>query len=278
MREPWEGPLGRRWAERPDAMDATFDRYGLAAIERLDPRPGEKVLDVGCGCGATSLELGRRVAPGGQVRGIDISSDLVDRARQRIGAAALDADVRVDVADASAVPLDGSYDALFSRFGVMFFEEPVDAFSHLRTGLRPGGRLAFVCWQARDQNPWMTVPMMAAAAVMDVPPPPGPREPGGAAFAEPEYVRDILDRSGFTDLGVSPFTTEAPLPGGRDARDVIDTLFAVFPPLFAAAGRADADTVARATDAIVAAIEPYRRDDGYYLPGSAWIVTAVNPG
>jgi ubiquinone/menaquinone biosynthesis C-methylase UbiE len=164
-------------------MDATFDRYGLAAIERLDPRPGEKVLDVGCGCGATSLELGRRVAPGGQVRGIDISSDMVDRARQRIGAAALDADVRVDVADASAVPLDGSYDALFSRFGVMFFEEPVDAFSHLRTGLRPGGRLAFVCWQARDQNPWMTVPMMAAAAVMDVPPPPGPREPGGAAFA-----------------------------------------------------------------------------------------------
>lgn len=258
-------------------MDASFQRYGLAAIARLDARSGEKVLDVGCGCGATSLELARRVAPDGQVHGVDISPDMVDRARERVRAAGLDAHVRLDVADASAVTLDGSYDALFSRFGVMFFEAPVDAFSNLRTALRPGGRLTFVCWQARDENPWMTVPIGAAAAVMDVPLPPGPREPGGAAFAEPDYVQGILDGSGFAGVEVAPFTTDTPLPGGNDAREVTETLFSVFPPLFAAAGTTDADTRNRAADAIVAAIEPYRRDDGFYLPGSAWIVSAVNP-
>src|SRR5262249_6517301 len=149
----------------------------------------ERVLDVGCGTGQTSIELARRAGPGGAVTGIDISAPMLARARARAADAGARTVTFLD-ADAQTHRFDpASLDVCFSRFGIMFFAAPDAAFANLRSALRPAGRLAFVCWQSMRDNPWMLVPLMAAAAHITLPPPPAPDAPGPFSFADADRVR-----------------------------------------------------------------------------------------
>src|SRR5207248_9215027 len=153
----WNGQSGERWVAHQARVDAGLAVFGQAAIEAAAPATGESVLDVGCGAGASSLALGARVGAGGQVLGVDISEPLIGRAR---ALAPQDTPVLFRVADASSAELpEGAFDILFSRFGVMFFDDPTAAFAHMRHALKPRGRVAFVCWRGAAEHDRVRLPM-----------------------------------------------------------------------------------------------------------------------
>ena len=196
----WNDATGRRWLERHEAVDRQLAPFGRRAMDRADIGASQHVLDVGCGCGETTLELARRVGAGGFVTGIDISRQLIERARQLAGESRL-ANIRFEEADAQTFPFPPqSFDVVFSRFGIMFFDDPDAAFANLRAALRPGGRLSFVCWPAPHENQFITIPIAAATRHITLPEPGDPDAPGPFALANPERVRRILSRAGFSDI------------------------------------------------------------------------------
>ncbi|PCC67002.1 SAM-dependent methyltransferase [Nannocystis exedens] len=208
----WNGRVGEGWRVHQERLDDMMAAYGEAVLQAAAARPGERVLDVGCGAGATSLALARAVQPGGAVVGVDVSVPLLERARERAAAAGLDLEFRR--ADASVDDLGpGGYDLLCSRFGVMFFADPVAAFRHLRAAARPGGRLVFVCWRAAAENDWVVLPQRALQGIVPPQPPPEPSAPGPFSFGARERVQGILDAAGFRAVTIAPF--DAPLRFGR---------------------------------------------------------------
>jgi SAM-dependent methyltransferase len=241
-------------------------------MDRAEVAAGERVLDVGCGCGQTSLQLVGRVSPDGSVLGIDISGVMLDRARQRAREQG-EARVRFEHADAQTHALiPESFELVFSRFGVMFFADATAAFANLHQALVPGGRLAFVCWQGLDRNPWMRVPLAAAARHISLPEPPAPGAPGPFAFADTERVRGILEAAGFVDVGFEPQQGELWV-GGRGSLDqTVDFVLQMGPAGAAlrSAGETARPAVARS---VREALEPYASDEGVRMPAAAWIVT-----
>ncbi|MFM0008678.1 class I SAM-dependent methyltransferase, partial [Paraburkholderia dipogonis] len=160
----WNGQSGERWVAYQARLDAMMAVFGQAAIEAAAPATGERVLDIGCGAGASSLDLAARVGAGGHVLGVDISEPLIGRAR---ALAPQDTPVLFQVADASSTELpEGAFDILFSRFGVMFFDDPTAAFAHMRRALKPGARVAFVCWRGMAENDWVRLPMGAIKGIV----------------------------------------------------------------------------------------------------------------
>jgi ubiquinone/menaquinone biosynthesis C-methylase UbiE len=188
----WNGPVGVRWAARGDRSDYRLANIHRALMDFAAPKAGEDVLDIGCGCGASTLELAEAVKPG-RVTGVDISAPMLETARAQDGADA----VSFVLADASTYAFLQTYDLIFSRFGVMFFADPVTAFAHIREGLKPGGRLAFCAWCAQEENEWIVRPTEAAGFAL---PPVEPQAPGQFAFADGARVQDILKRAGFREV------------------------------------------------------------------------------
>jgi SAM-dependent methyltransferase len=193
------------WIELEHRMEEAGGLPGELAMDRLDLRPGQRVVDLGCGAGRTTAELASRVGPGGSVVGVDISAGMLAAARERaarLGAGNVDfvhADVQVhDLGEAR-------FDAAFSRFGVMFFADPVAAFANVRRALRSGAVLSFVCWQGLSANEWMLIPAAATATVTGaMPAMPGPGEPGPFSLADPERARAVLDAAGFGSVVITP--------------------------------------------------------------------------
>lgn len=199
--------LAPTWVEIEDQLERVSGPFGRMAMELLGPRPGQRVLDLGCGSGTTTVELATRVGPDGEVVGADIAPAMLARARERARATGV-GNVTFVEADLQVHDLgERSFDAAYSRFGVMFFADPAAAFANVRRALRPGGVLAFACWQDVTANEWMLVP---GAAVMSVtgtlPAVPGPGEPGPFSLADPERVRSLLSSVGFTAVEVEPHT------------------------------------------------------------------------
>jgi SAM-dependent methyltransferase len=270
----WNEQTGPKWVALQHRLDEQISPFGLAAMERAGVGRGERALDVGCGCGQTSLQLALRVGERGGVTGIDISAPMLARAAQRAREAGLSS-VRFEHADAQTHGFAaGSYDVAFSRFGVMFFADPPAAFANLRRGLAAGGRLAFVCWQGLERNPWMSVPLRAAARHVPLPAPPPPGTPGPFAFGDAERVRGILGQAGFRGIELEAVESEVWL-GGRGSLDeaVAFALEGVGPT--SALLREAAATAREAVRASVReALEPHATPDGVRMPASAWIATA----
>jgi len=196
----WNTGAGEIWAELQEQLDRQTEPLGREALRALAPQPGERILDIGCGCGQSTLQLAERVGPGGEVVGIDISRPMLEVARGRAVAVASD---RVEFLEVDAQTGDlgrGRFDAVYSRFGVMFFGDPAAAFANIRAALKAGGRMAFVCWRPMAENPLMRAPMQAAAPLLPPMPPPDPLAPGPFAFADPERVRRILTEAGFSGV------------------------------------------------------------------------------
>jgi SAM-dependent methyltransferase len=190
------------WAEvREPLEELQLAPLGRRALVALEPRPGESVLDIGCGGGETALDLAQAIAPDGRVVGVDLSAAVLAFARR---AAKGCERVQFVQADAQVFPFEpASFDAAFSRFGVMFFADPTAAFINIRRSLRPNGRLAFVCWRALQENLLDILPLRAASAHLPPQPLPDPDAPGPIAFANPERVRGILQRAGFREIEIN---------------------------------------------------------------------------
>jgi SAM-dependent methyltransferase len=267
----WNGELGRRWVERRRELEEMLAAFSRAALDAAAARTGERVLDVGCGCGASSLELAAAVGRGGHVLGIDVSRPMLQVARERGAGIAQLAFIE---ADAASARFGERFDLLFSRLGLMFFDAPAAALRHLRELLRPGGRLAGVCWRTPRDNPWAMMPLAAARRALGIEPPPrDPHAPGPFAFADGERLERLLRESGFDDIGLRRF--DAPVPIGASAAQAAANLLRVGPVsgLAREVGPQHEPAIAAAVER---ALRPLAAADGSVaLDGSVWVVKAV---
>ena len=267
----WNGPAGQRWTDRQRLQDVLLAPVSQILLERAAARPGERILDVGCGCGATSIALAQQVAPDGHVLGIDISAPMLARARE-VAPHGLPLDFVL--ADATVHPFDPvGFDLMASRFGVMFFADPVASFAHLRSALRPSGRVAFACWREPRDNPWMMTPLQAVYQHVPKIPQPGPDDPGPFAFASEERVHRILKGAGFSHVAMEPHTLSLDIAIGRGLDAAVDGALEIGPASRALEG-ASVELRAAAIAAIRDTLGPFVRGQSVPLAGSIWIVTA----
>ena len=266
----WNADAGEAWAALQEQLDAQLASHGSRAMEALAPAAGERIVDVGCGSGQTSLALGQAVGRSGAVMGLDVSRPLLDLARRRaaeFGAANVTF-AEADVQTYAFAPT--TFDAVFSRFGVMFFADPPAAFANIRRALKPGGRLAFVCWRTPAENIFMTLPYTAAAAQLPPAPPSEPGAPGPFAFADPARVRHILSSAGFRDIELAQYDRKI---GSGDLEQSLALSLKI--GLLGRAVREHPEKLVLVIDDVREALRPHVDADGVVrLASASWIVSA----
>jgi SAM-dependent methyltransferase len=269
MVEFWNTRGGNQWVREQIRYDAMLEPCGVRLLGAAALAAGEAVLDVGCGNGTTTLAATRLVSPTGRVVGVDLSAPMLDLARQR--AATEGSPARFMQADAQTVNFDEPFDAIISRFGVMFFDDPTAAFTNLGRALRAGGRICFVCWKDMFSNDWLCVPAMAAVAHVGMPEPEAPGAPGPFALADPDRIRELLGSAGFSEIAVEEATDS--LWMGIDADDVTSFMAADALGRRLLEGKEEAK-VAVALDAVRESLQTHVGTDGVRLNGQYWVVTA----
>lgn len=268
----WNGPTGQMWVTVDEENERHLSPFGDVALQVASATTGEKVLDVGCGCGATSLDLAKSVGETGEVAGIDVSGVMLQRAIER-SREANQSNVSFLQLDAQSAKLGSQHrDLVFSRFGVMFFADPVAAFANMHSTLRPGGRIVFVCWQVPKANPWMSLPNRAALDFFGLTPPPHDA-PGPFSLADPDQIRRILSGSGSSNIEIEGVSRQIRLAVGQGVdRWVHERLqMGLVGDLYRAA---DDATRTRARHLLAATVQPYEVDDGLEMNGAAWVVSA----
>ena len=271
----WNGEGGQRWVEQNRSVDELIRPIGVAVLDAATLHSGERAIDVGCGCGNQTLALAQRIGPGGQVLGVDVSEPMLALAREQAGAdPAPRAALEFLLADAAEHRFEqGATDLLYSRFGVMFFADPVPAFANMRTALRDGGRLAFCCWRAMKENELMLLPLRAALAHLPPPAPVPPDAPGPFAFADRERVLGILQAAGFRDAAVEPLDCALRYGAGLDAAEIARRLLDLGPAARLLAD-ASASIRTRVEEDLCRLIEPRQGAAGIGLMACCWRVTA----
>jgi SAM-dependent methyltransferase len=266
--EYWNSEVGERWTAMQAELDRVFAPLTAALLDGAAPRPGERMLDIGCGCGETALLAAGRLGPDGGVTAVDVSRPMLARARAR---PASGAPITWIEADAQTHPFAPDHDLALSRFGVMFFDDSRAAFATIRRGLRPGGRLAVLCWRALQENPWVSVARDAALGVVPEPAPVPPGGPGPFRFADRDGLAAVLAGAGFADVAVAP--VDALLTLGDDADEAGRFCLTVGPVagLLRDLDEALRDRAAAAVRAAMPRERPVR------LGAACWLATAVNP-
>jgi len=263
--EYWNGAVGERWAAFQDVLDKALGQISEAALAFAAARPGERALDIGCGCGTTTFALAKAVGPSGGVTGVDISEPMLKVARGR------GAGVNFMKADAATHLFHPTHDLVFSRFGVMFFADPPAAFANIRKGLKPHGRLAFVCWRNVQENLWASVPIAAARPLLPPQEPVDPLAPGPFAFADGARLRAILAEAGYRDIRVEKLDTVMDM--GATLDDAAEQTLRVG-PLSRAAADLDEKTRADIRKVVRDALAPFAAPDGVKPPAACWLVGA----
>jgi SAM-dependent methyltransferase len=269
--EAWDGHQGDHWVDYADHYDTLMQRVTPHLMEAAAVGTSDRVLDVGCGSGSTTRSAAR-AARSGSALGVDLSAAMLRDAEQRAHGEGID-NVRFEQADVQVHAFaPAAFDLAISRFGVMFFEDPLSAFTNIASGLRPGGRFVFVCWQERDPNEWVTIPVGAALTV--VPPPDRRPEdaPGAFSLAKPDRIRQLLTDAGLVDVEISEVAERILL--GASAAEAVD-FWQGTGTARALLDGVDAETERRAVDAVGAALRPHESPGGIWLDSAAWLVTAA---
>src|SRR6185312_1969571 len=272
--EDWAGEMGERWLANMDRFEGMLAPIGKALLSHCAFRAGENVVDVGCGAGRTSMDIARQVVPSGRVLGIDISPQLVAAAGRRAQAEHL-GNVSFRCADATSVALEGPpFDRLFSRFGLMFFEEPWAASANLHTLLRAGGRAAFSVWAPQKENPWIVEVMGVVGQYVELPERQS-RAPGPFALDDPAYIRELLEQGGFSATRIDTWAGKQPVGGpGAAPEQAVDFVFDAmsFGKVLDDKGEA---VRAKVKADLAALFARHRSAAGLEMPGKAFFVTAV---
>lgn len=269
--ETWNNAAGKTWTRFQKQLDVQLGRIGARIVEAARPAAGEQALDVGCGAGALTTEFAARVGRQGRVTGVDFSEPLLNVARSRPindQAAPIDwlcADAQIHAFE------PGRFDLIVSRFGVMFFDDPVAAFANLKRATKPGGRLVFACWRSLDENPWLTLPVEAVSHLV-APPQTAPGAPGPFAFAERGRLYEVLHGAGWSNIDLDPYDAAI---GGLPLDETAQLMTRVGPvgAAIREAGASDA-LKADAEAAVRTALEPFRTPSGVFTPSASWIATA----
>jgi SAM-dependent methyltransferase len=269
----WNSEATRRWVTEQARIDRLFAAVTDAALAAAAPKPGEHVLDIGCGTGTTLLRLAEAVGPSGHALGVDISEQQLALARRRIAEAGA-VQISVVLDDAATYPFPAAaFDLAFTRFGVMFFADPVAAFSNVRRALKPGGRLLLAVFRRGNDNPWATASIAAISHLVPPPVPPSPEEPGQFSWGDPARVRRILGGAGFRDVVLTPL--DLPITVGANASEA-----AAFAMFIGQGARLLAGQPEATRDAARSAFETFFRrhesPDGVSLAGGLWLVSASN--
>jgi SAM-dependent methyltransferase len=274
----WTSGPGVKWAALHEALDGLFAQVTAELLARARPRPGEVALDIGCGAGDTTLAAADRIGlggvEGGHVEGLDISATLLAVARRRAGGRP---DVRFTLADAQTHPFraDGA-DLVLSRFGMMFFSDPAMALGNLRRALKPGGRIVFVAWADVARNPWNREAKAAGVARLGAVPPDVPREPGQFAFAEIDYVADLLARAGFGAIAAEEHETRLRVAGRAEEAAALATEIGPVSRLMREKGGMDADRAAIAAD-LAGRFRRFETAERVEVPAVVNVFSAVRP-
>ncbi|HEV2187183.1 MAG TPA: class I SAM-dependent methyltransferase [Stellaceae bacterium] len=273
MQRHWNEVAGPRWVARAGLQEARNVEVAALLQHEAAPQPGERVLDIGCGTGATAIPFAQAVGPRGHVTGVDISEPMLEQCRKNVAAAGA-TNLSFVLADAQVhrFPAD-SFELLISRFGVMFFADPVAAFTNLHAGLRQGGRLCMAVWASLSENTHWKIPFEIAVRHLGEAKPVDPREPGPMAFRDPVYLKDILAKAGFADISVTPRAFH--VRGAAAANEAEHA--ALFGPAWRLMEEKNAPEAER--QAIIAEITtgftPYVTADGLRLPGTVLIAKAT---
>jgi ubiquinone/menaquinone biosynthesis C-methylase UbiE len=268
----WNGPGGQHWTDRQQTQDILLAPVSDILIDRAKAKAGERIVDVGCGCGATTIAFAQKVGPAGHVFGIDISAPMLARARQ-IAPAGIPVDFAL--ADATVYPfVSGSFDLVVSRFGVMFFAKPAISFANMRTALRPSGRLTFACWREPRDNPWLMAPLQAVYKHVPKLPQLGPEDPGPFSFASEQRVIRILSQAGFSGIEMEPCNLSLDVAVGRGLDAAVETALEIGPASRALEGQPP-EMRAAAANSIREALAPFASGNAVPLAASIWIVTAL---
>jgi SAM-dependent methyltransferase len=270
----WNGPAGQRWVERQTAQDALLAPMSDALIERARIAAGERVIDVGCGCGATTRAIAEKVGPSGHVLGLDVSAPMLARAKELAPA---DAPIEFVHADAMVHHFKAvSADLVVSRLGMTYFADPVRAFLNIRTALRSEGRMAFACWRELRENPWFLLPLQAVYE--HVPKLPGlpPNAPDQFAFASREWIEYVLGEAGFRRIRLEEFDADLDVSCGRGLVSAVQSALDIGPASRALEGQ-PAELRNLADLAIRKSLARYAKGQTVMMPVSLWIVTAVDP-
>lgn len=275
MRNFWNDAGGRMWVNFQDIIEASMAPLGQEAMDVLTMVDGERVLDIGCGCGDTTFEIAQLIGPDGHVFGIDISEMIVAAAQKNIETTK-QRNVSFECVDAQTYQFEmNAFDVIFSRFGVMFFDDPIAAFENIRKSLVPGGRMAFVCWQPVKAIEWISLPLEIVGNYVTLPEPSPPGTPGGFSFGDANRVNHILSSAGFVDIVVERFDTKINI--GVDLDEALNFLKHIG-PAGTVLNDPDIDSKTRenfCTD-LRQRLEPYQTKQGVALGASTWIVTARN--
>jgi SAM-dependent methyltransferase len=267
----WNGPQGKIWAQEQEKRDRDHAPMTEAGLALAAPKSGERVLDIGCGSGTTTLKLAARVAPTGEAIGVDISAPMLSVARRR--AAQTDVPARFIEADATDYAFaPGSFDLAFSQFGVMFFADPAASFRNIHSAMKKDGRLVFVCWRHPFENPWSAVPESAARPFLPPAPPASPDAPGRYSFANPDRVKSVLLQAGFHAVAIDKFDTRIHLGNTPEeaASSSIDN-----GPLLRMLADVDEPTRAKVRAAVTARLAQELGPGGIYLTAATWLVRAL---
>lgn len=268
----WNGPGGAKWVAQQAATDIMLAPVAEALIAHANVPPGGTIIDIGCGCGATTLALAQKVGSAGKVTALDVSAPMLDVARRRL--APFDR-VQCIVGDAATYDFPaGAADLLISRFGVMFFGDPTAAFANMRRGLKPDGRVVIACWRPIDQNPWMQIPLHAAYKHVPRLPRPAPDDPGPFSFADPARVTRIFVGAGLTPPRFTPLDVSIDLASGGGLDAAVDQACEIGATSRALQGQSD-----EAKEAVKLAVRevlaPYVTATGVPLGGAAWLVDSA---
>ncbi len=270
QQENWNGPGVQPWVRFQERIDRAVQYFHGLGLEALDAQPGERIIDIGCGSGTTTMDLARAVGAQGQVLGLDFSEPLLGLARQRC---ADFGQIGFQQGDAGQPRSERNFDALFSRYGVMFFKRPAVAFGNLRQALRPGGRLAFVCWQGMAQNAWIQEPMERLIPFLpEAPPAPKPNSPGAFGLADTDFTREQLTEAGFSHIRIEPREGHMIL-GTQGVPSAVEFNMQMGPAMSLAKDLPQ-ETHDRIEAAFADLFEKYCQDSVVSMPASAWIITA----
>ncbi len=268
----WSGAGGDVWVDKQREMDIMLNPLGERAIQGLDLSGEKKILDIGCGCGATTLEIAKAVTQG-EVIGVDISEPMLERATKTASDMMLN-NTSFQVKDVQVDEMPLSYfDIAFSRFGVMFFEDPFEAFKNINHSLKDNGQLSFVCWQHASLNPWQSLSIQVIKEFLDLPAP-APKSPGPFAFEDKSYINEILTESGFRDIEIKDNQEDIVMFSGKSIREACEDYLTINPVVTEMLKNSPTELREEILEALIGKFSDFHNNEGLLFPSATWIVTA----
>ena len=272
QRQFWSGAGGDVWVNKQREMDIMLNPLGDRVIERLDLKSDAKIIDIGCGCGATTLEIAKKITQG-EILGVDISEPMLDKAAETAREMSL-SNISFEVKDVQVDVMPQNYfDVAFSRFGVMFFEDPFEAFKNIHSSLKEDGLLIFVCWQNASLNPWQSLSIQVIKEFLDLPAP-APKSPGPFSFEDKTYLEEILRESGFKGLEILDNQEDIVMFSGKSIREACEDYLTINPVVTEMLKNSKPELTEEILEALVIKFSNFHQNDGLLFPSATWIVTA----